>query len=84
MGLNRFRYSRIRNTDENNWNLTEEGGVEVEVGFPVEAVIVSEEQRDEYPWDHDIPQSEHGEVGGVQTVLQQVLNNTKMKQGCII
>ena len=53
--------------------LTDECSVEVEVAVPLEADIVSEEEGDEDPGDDDVSQPQHGEVGGVQAILKEIL-----------
>ena len=55
--------------------LTEESSVKVEVAVPLEADIVSEEKGNEDPGDDDISKSQHGEVGGVQAILKEILIN---------
>ena len=57
--------------------LTEESSVEVEVAVPLEADIVSEEKGNEDPGDDDISKPQHGEVGGVQAILKEILINVK-------
>ena len=55
--------------------LTEESSVKVEVAVPLEADIVSEEKGNEDPGDDDISKPQHGEVGGVQAILKEILIN---------
>ena len=53
--------------------LTDECSVKVEVGASLEAVVVSEEQRDEDPGDDDISKPQHRTVGGIQAIFKQIL-----------
>ena len=54
--------------------LTGKGDVEIEVGLSVETVIVSEEEGDKYPRDHNVPKAQHCKVGRVQSVLKKILH----------
>ena len=53
--------------------LTDECSVEVEVAVPLEADIVSEEEGDKDSGDDNVSQPQHGEVGGVQAILKEIL-----------
>ena len=53
--------------------LTDECSVKVEVGASLEAVVVSEEQRDEDPGDDDVSKPQHRKVGGIQAIFKQIL-----------
>ena len=55
--------------------LTEESSVKVEVAVPLEAVVVSEEKGNEDSGNDDISEPQHGEVGGVQAILKEILIN---------
>ena len=54
--------------------LTQESGVEVEVGVSLEALIISEKECDEDARDNNVTQTKHGKVGGSKTIHKQVLN----------
>ena len=54
---------------------TEESSVEVEVAVPLEAVVVSEEKGNEDSGNDDVSEPQHGEVGGVQAILKEILIN---------
>ena len=62
-------------TQSFSFALAEESSVEVEVAVPLEAVIVSEEKGNEDSGDNDISEPQHGEVGGVQAILKEILIN---------
>ena len=53
--------------------LTDESSVEIKIGVSFQADIVSQEKSDEYAGNDDVSQSQHGKVGGIQSVFQQIL-----------
>ena len=59
--------------------LTDECSVEVEVAVPLEADIVSEEEGDKDSGDDNVSQPQHGEVGGVQAILKEILIDCLVK-----
>ena len=62
-------------TQSFSFALAEESSVEVEVAVPLEAVVVSEKKGNEDTGDDDVSEPEHGEVGGVQAILEEILIN---------
>ena len=56
-----------------------ECGVEIEIGIPLEAEVVSEQQGDEDAGDDDVAEPQHGEICGThRPILEQILTIMKM------
>merc|ERR1719317_1227010 len=53
--------------------ISNECGVEVEVGIPLETNVVSEEESNEDTRNDDVTQAYHCKVGGVQAIFQEIL-----------
>ena len=52
---------------------TDECGVEVEIGVPLEAEVVSEEEGNENTGNDNVAETQHGKISGVQTILEEIL-----------